>query len=235
MKKLLVVLVLSLISPLSNAANEKLNAWRVIETAAETARQIEKENVSFENETQKENSSSQEIPFILEEKNRFALNLWGLSHHPRYGKRKWNECERRKPGRKYGLNECNWGIGLRYYHRDELLGGKQISEINVFKNSFRGYAVTMGTGVFYDVLKLGEFTISPGAFAMFAQYEHPKKKKDIYLAGILPGIIIYNSNGAAINLVAVPEVDKNKWPTGHIEVYGLYLSINLDSFFRKIK
>ncbi|MBI4085340.1 MAG: hypothetical protein HY432_02425 [Candidatus Liptonbacteria bacterium] len=226
-------------SAFASETDEKPTVERIFASAAEIVRQTARENAATENGER--NEPNHQGNLIPREKSRFALNLWGFSYHPRSGQRDWYECERKKEGKKTGLNECNWGTGLRYYHKNDLLGGKHFSEINDFKNSTRGRAITVGTGIFYEILRVGEFTLSPAISLELAWYEHPKKKPnggykmaDKYIPGIIPGILIAHTSGVTINLVAVPELNKNNEPNGKVEVFGIYLSVKFDAF-QKLK
>ncbi len=90
----------------------------------------------------------------------------------------WKECDRKRPNGKAVYNECNWGLGIRYYHNEGWLGGKHFSDAISMKNSLEGRLNMVGTGVLYDIGTVGNFTFTASASVLAGHYTRRFGKSD---------------------------------------------------------
>jgi len=115
---------------------------------------------------------TQNVDNLTQGNKKLEVVLWLVSRHNGYGGERdwWKECDRKRPGRNYGYNECNWGLGLRYYHEEGWLGGKRFTEVGSLKNSLEGRLNMAATGVLYDVAKVGNVTLTASAAGVVGRY-----------------------------------------------------------------
>lgn len=124
----------------------------------------------------------------------WAVNMWGLSHHPGGSKR---------------LNNYNWGLGLRKYHSEHWF-----SDVNCLRNSQRGTMCTAGSGIEYEVAKFGAKTsLLVGGEALVMAYEVPKAKKTLFSVSAAPAVGLRYGN-LSLNLVAIPVMNDHKLKIG---------------------
>jgi len=102
---------------------------------------------------------------------RWGISIWGLSYHIE---------------REIDFDEANLGLGLRYYFNHLTF-----AEADVLRNSNRGLAVAVSTGLEFKVASLGKacnlYAVAAGTIVY---YQNPRTEREYVRAGPVPGVTL---------------------------------------------
>jgi hypothetical protein len=124
------------------------------------------------------------LPVTASAQGQWGVSIWGLSYHV---------------NRSVDYNEDNWGLGLRYYFRQD----RYFIEVDALRNSNRGLVLPLSAGAEFRVAPLpaGCKLFAVGALTL-AYYQYPNRDTSDVKFGPVPGVTIGCGHVKA-NVIAV--------------------------------
>lgn len=124
------------------------------------------------------------LPATASAQGQWGVSVWGLSYHV---------------DRSVDYNEDNWGLGLRYYFKQD----RYFVEVDALRNSNRGLVLPLSAGAEFRVAPLpaGCKLFAVGALTL-AYYQYPNRDTSDVKFGPVPGATIGCGHVKA-NVIAV--------------------------------